>query len=83
MEEPRGRIMHEKYKVKGIKEIKCWTIFNLMGSPSVMVKRMYAKRDLVEKVTGDEIEVKRIEYPTLPNSRILEISYHGQKLYPI
>ncbi len=78
-----GRVMHEKYRVKKIDEVKCWTILRFEGGSQVPLRRLYTDRDLVEKVVGEEVEVSRIEHPPLPNSMILNVFYKGKSLYSI
>ena len=81
--EPHGSIVHEKYRVKEVDEVKCWTILRLGGGASVLLKRLFTNRDLVENITGEEIEISRIEHPPLPNSKILDVSYRGMSFYPV
>lgn len=83
LNKPYGRIMHETYRLNGVEQIKCWTVLRLEGAFSIYLRRLYTNQTLVEKVVGDEIEVRRIEHPPLPNSHILNIFYNGQIIYPL
>ncbi len=77
-----GRIMYERYRVKSVDQIKCWTIFGLEGSQVFQLRRSHTDQNLVERIVGKEIKVTRIEHPPLPNSRILDVFYLGLRVCP-
>ncbi|MBI2631896.1 hypothetical protein HYW75_02750 [Candidatus Pacearchaeota archaeon] len=79
---PHGRVMEETYRVREIEQVKCWTVFILEECPNIYLKRLYTSQDLANKGKGKEIKVTRIEYPQIPNSKILEVSYQGKRIYP-
>ena len=79
---PHGRIMREVYLVKEVEQIKCWTKLKLEGSPSLFLRRMNTNQNLIDRVIGNKIIVKRIEHPPMPSSYILDVFYQGNRIYP-
>ena len=81
--QPYGRVVHEKYTVERVDQIKCWTCFRLKDSNPLFLRRLSTCQDLLEDIVGNDIVINRIEQPPLPNSIILKVTYHGKIIYPV
>lgn len=53
--EPQGRVIDEKFRVIGIEQIKCLTVFKIERGQSIFTKITYTNQGLAYEVIGKEI----------------------------
>lgn len=70
-------------RVTGIREVKCWTIFDLENLGDVQMRRSRTNRDLVAQLEGEEIDIVVSKWYPRCERRNLSIQYQGQQVYPI
>ena len=69
-------------RVTGIREVKCWTIFDLENLERLQLRRTRTNRNLVAQLEGEEIEIVVSKWPPLRERNLLSATYQGQQVYP-